>query len=79
MAKNNEGNFDLADLFYLDDSEIGEYASEEEEFEDLYTTGMQPSEFGDKAIGAKYKNWMEANRERLIDEFGDLNSYFQTE
>jgi hypothetical protein len=66
----------LVDLFYQDDSTLGETATEAEEFEELYTTGMQPADYGNAALGLKYKNWVEANKDRLMELYGDLNPYF---
>ncbi len=63
----------LVDLFYIDDSTIGEYATEEEEFEDLYTIGMQPADFADSEIGARYTCWLEKNKDYLQETYGDLN------
>jgi DNA-directed RNA polymerase subunit RPC12/RpoP len=63
----------LEDLTYLDDSKIGEYDTENEEFEELYTTGMKPSEFAKPEEGKAYKAWVEKNKERLVNDYGDMD------
>lgn len=79
MSRKKEVEADLVELCYVDDSVIGEYETEEEEFEDLYTVGIQPDQFADLDERAKYKGWIEKNEKFLREAYGNLNEYFKNQ